>query len=325
MSLKVKLISTISAFILVLSMLFVGVFAAQNVQLNVGGTVSFTASSVYAKVTGSYVGTKEQPSTAKQLTQIDIDADTTDGAVSMPDDWTSMPLNFDSNGSDITVTITIENLATDRAIAVSLTDNTDITGVSVARTYNTASFEDNTSSQTINGGETGTFTFTLSVSNKNNNITGTFDLDISLTNSSTTAQTYTAKISNSNSYHTLYVMGDDRQIHTIVTGGSIELQTSKVSFAIDSSYFSQKNSLSSKTLNNLTINHVDLFAVPEISSVYLYVNGEGGMNHGYICGPVAQQWAKWGSSTSYDSQVEISEDKYILTFTLTDDTELSFS
>ena len=145
MSLKLKLISTISAFILVLSMLFVGVFAAQNVQLNVGGSVSFTASSVYAQITGSYVGTVEHPSTAKQLTQIDIDADTTDGAVSMPDDWTSMPLNFDESGSDITVTITIENLASDRAIAVSLTDNTNITGVNVARAYNSSSFSGNTS------------------------------------------------------------------------------------------------------------------------------------------------------------------------------------
>ena len=180
MSLKIKLISCISAFILVLSMLFVGVFAAQNVQLNVGGTVSFTASSVYAKVTGSYVGTKEQPSTAKQLTQIDIDADTTDGAVSMPDDWTSMPLNFDESGSDITVTITIENLASDRAVAVSLTDNTSITGVSVARAYNSASFEGNTSSQTINGGESGTFTFTLSLASKNNDISDAFDLDLDL-------------------------------------------------------------------------------------------------------------------------------------------------
>ena len=324
MSLKVKLFSSIAAFVLVLSMLFIGVYAAQNVELSVGGSVSFTASSVYAQITGSYVGTVEHPSTAQSLTQIDIDAETTDGAVSMPDDWTSMPLNFDSNGSDITVTITIENLASDRAIAVSLTDNTNITGVSVARAYNSASFEGNTSSQTIAGGQSGIFTFTLSVTSQNNDITGTFDLDISLTNSNTTAQTYTATITNT-SGSTLYAMGDDGQIHTINTSGSLELQTSKVSFAIDSSYFSQKNSLSSKTLNNLTINHVDLFAVPEISSVYLYVNGEGGMNHGYICGPVAQQWAKWGSSTSYDSQVEISEDKYILTFTLTDDTELSFS
>ena len=186
MSLKVKLISTISAFVLVLSMLFVGVFAAQNVSLNVGGNVSFTASSVYAKITGSYVGTVEHPSEAQSLTQIDIDAEDEDGAVLMPSDWTNMPLNFDSTGSDITVTITIENLASDRAITASLTDNTNITGVSVEREYNSSSFEGNTSSQTINGGETGTFTFILSVTDKNNDITGTFDLDINIETASYT-------------------------------------------------------------------------------------------------------------------------------------------
>ena len=182
MSLKVRLISCISAFIIVLSMLFIGVYAAQSVELNVGGSVSFTASSVYADITGSYVGTVEHPSTAEDLTPIHITADTTDGAVSMPSDWTNMPLNFDESGSPITVTITIQNLASDRAIAVSLTDNTSITGVNVARTYNSSSFSDNTSSQTINGGGMGTFTFTLTVTNQNNDISGDFDVDLDLSN-----------------------------------------------------------------------------------------------------------------------------------------------
>ncbi len=181
MSLKVKLISCIAAFVLVLSMLFVSVFAAQNINLNVGGNVSFTASSVYADITGSYVGTAEHTTTAEDLTPIHITVDTTDGAVSMPDDWTSVPLNFDSSASPITVTINIQNLASGRAISVSLTDNTNITGVNVAREYNSETFEGNTTNKTITGGGTGTFTFTLTVSNKNSDITGTFDLDLSLT------------------------------------------------------------------------------------------------------------------------------------------------
>ena len=180
MSLKVKLISTISAFILVLSMFFVGVFAAQNVELNVGGSVSFTATSVYAQITGSYVGTAEHPSQAQSLTPIDIDAETTDGAVDMPDDWTNMPLNFDASGSEITVTISIKNLATDRAIAVSLTDNTSITGVNIAREYNSSSISDSSITQKIAGGQTGTFTFTLSLTSKNNDISDAFDLDLDL-------------------------------------------------------------------------------------------------------------------------------------------------
>ena len=217
MSLKVKLISTISAFVLVLSMLFVGVFAAQNVELNVGGNVSFTASSVYAQITGSYVGTVEHPSTAQSLTPINIDAEDEDGAVSMPSDWTSMPLNFDSSASPITVTITIQNLATDRAIAVSLTDNTDITGVSVARLYNSTSFSSNTSSQIIAGGGTGTFTFTLSVINKNSDISGTFDLDLDLI--SVITKNVTVNVSRSDYYSALnasfyYSINGEEKIET---------------------------------------------------------------------------------------------------------------
>ena len=316
MSLKVKLFSSIAAFVLVLSMLFIGVYAAQNVELNVGGSVSFTASSVYAQITGNYVGTVEHPSTAQSITPINIDADDTDGAVDMPDDWTSMPLNFDSNGSDITVTISIQNLATDRSIAVSLTDNTDITGVSVARTYNTASFEDNTSSQTINGGETGTFTFTLSVSNKNNNITGTFDLDISLTNSNTTAQTYTATITNT-SGSTLYAMGDDGQIHTINTSGSLELQTSKVSFAFESSYLPQTNSLSSKTLNSLIIEDVELYA-PEARDISMAINGDVTSNYYSVVN------LNWHISADRYPQISIDSSERVLTYALDDDIEFSF-
>ena len=251
MSLKVKLISTISAFILVLSMLFVGVFAAQNVQLNVGGNVSFTASSVYAKITGSYVGTKEQPSTAKELTQIDIDADTTDGAVSMPDDWTSLPLNFDESASPITVTITIQNLAEDRAIAVSLTDNTDITGVNVARAYNSSSFSGNTTNQTISGGQSGTFTFTLTVSSQNNDITGTFDLDVSLTNAGQ-IESYNVEIDNS-AFHDipLYVKIDNNEEILLNQGDVITLNGSILSMSISS--FSNINSVGDNILNQIEL------------------------------------------------------------------------
>lgn len=41
MSIKLKLTSMIIAFVLVVSMLLVGVFAAVNIQLQIGGTVNF--------------------------------------------------------------------------------------------------------------------------------------------------------------------------------------------------------------------------------------------------------------------------------------------
>ena len=115
---------------------------------------------------------------------------------------------------------------------MSLTDNTNITGVSVARTYNTAPFEGNTSTQTIDGGETGTFTFILTVTNQNNDISGTFDLDISLTNSSaTTSQTYTLTFDRSGSSTTAgalnYVLNGDRENPVEVQSGISSLNVTK--------------------------------------------------------------------------------------------------
>ena len=275
MSLKVKLFSCIAAFVLVLSMLFVGVYAAQSVELNVGGNVSFTASSVYADITGSYVGTVEHPSTAQSLTPINIDAEDEDGEVSMPSDWTSMPLNFDSSASPITVTITIENLATDRAIAVSLTDNTDITGVSVARTYNSSSFSDNTSSQTITGGQTGTFTFTLSVTSQNNDISGTFDLDLNLTNSSTTTtEGYNVTFIN-NSSTTVYVRTDNNVIQTVNSS-----ETRYLNGYIFYLAFSESSlNVSGTSINS--VGEIVLYA-PGTSSGFLYnINVEGLGSWGY--------------------------------------------
>ena len=43
MSFKIKLVSCLSAFIIVVSVMLVAVFAATNVTLNIGGNVSFTA------------------------------------------------------------------------------------------------------------------------------------------------------------------------------------------------------------------------------------------------------------------------------------------
>ena len=100
----------------------------------------------------------------------------------------------------ITVTINIDNLAKDRAISVSLTDRTNISGVSIAREYDSSSFSENTFSKTIAGGQTGTFTFTLTLANKNNDISGIFNIDLNLANSNQPSSTYTVDVSVESSF-----------------------------------------------------------------------------------------------------------------------------
>lgn len=164
----------------------------------------------------------------------------------MPDDWTSLPLNFDSSASPITVTINIQNLATDRAILVSLADNTNITGVNVAREYNSSSFSGNTTNKTIAGGNTGTFTFTLAVSNKNSDITGVFDLDINLANSSTTGHNVNANIIITETLDDTegYIIVNDSQRYRIYQEETLNLtNVNTIQFAISGNYSHSRSAL----------------------------------------------------------------------------------
>ena len=114
MSLKAKLTGTVCAFFLVLGLVIMGVFAAPQASVNLGGTISFTATDVYAKVSGTIDGTAAE-------TQPTLDTLTFDSE-NEPTGWSSLPLSFKEDGSQITITITIENLATDRPLYATVTD-----------------------------------------------------------------------------------------------------------------------------------------------------------------------------------------------------------
>ena len=193
MTLKTKLISSIIAFIIVMSLMLVGVMATQTATIHMGGNVSFTASDVYAQVTGSIVGTADYPTGSPlKLTTIDIDYTDTEEQITMPNDWTQMPLTFDENGSEITVSVTITNRAVGRNIRITLTDTTQATGFSVSRECNGTTFS-KTDTRVIE--DSATYTFKLNVSSRNNPASGTFGLDVKLENTTEGSQTgYTVTI-----------------------------------------------------------------------------------------------------------------------------------
>lgn len=180
MSLKVKLVSVIVAFVIIVSLLMVGVYAATNVTLNIGGNVSFTATSVNALISGSVVGTASNPSTP--LEDISLSADTTDGAVTMPPSWQNVDLTYGDNGSPITVTITIKNRSADRGIDVTLTDSSSISNVTIIRKCNDSTITTVPHNRDIGGGEIVTYTFELTLNSRNNPASGTFSLGFNLQN-----------------------------------------------------------------------------------------------------------------------------------------------
>ena len=172
MSLKLKLISLISAFTLVLGMLLFGVFAATNVTIQMGGSLSFIATDVYAKVTGAITGAGVGNQT---LPTIEFSASNEN-----PDQsgWQNLDLEFNTAGDPITIEVTVENLASDRNLTVNLQDNfSSQQGVLVkevrngSSTYTGADVVLNAS--TGEGTSTTTFAITLSLSSKNNSLPDT--------------------------------------------------------------------------------------------------------------------------------------------------------
>ena len=103
-------------FALTCAMLLVGVWAVSQISIEIGGTISFYATNVNARISGSISGAETNP-TPTTLEYSSTVEPTTEALNTWKND-----LSFDSNGSPIKFTITIENLSSERALYVTLTD-----------------------------------------------------------------------------------------------------------------------------------------------------------------------------------------------------------
>lgn len=191
MTYKAKLITSICAFFLVLALLAAGVWAAKTVDISIGGTVNFTATSVYCTVTGEVENAKTNPT----LPQLDFSADTNPTAT-----WSPTDLSFQDEGTnmgqDITMTITITNLAT-RGLNVTLTNTSsqnpgfEDQNVGIDIKYGTTAENATTytsgTTQTITAGTTsthttGVFVITFHLTTKNNPATLNYNFTVNLVN-----------------------------------------------------------------------------------------------------------------------------------------------
>ena len=193
MSIKMKLVSCISAFILVLGIFIFGVLSAEQATVNLGGSISFEATDVYARVTGRVQNAQTNPT----LETLEFSAynDTPDQS-----SWSGLELQFDSRATNITIEVTVENLSMERELTVNLTDmietSTDNLGKSITldngayvsgtnTTVPVATSNDETNTSKI------TFVITLDVLDHNKSLPSTtFDYDINLMDESTIPETY---------------------------------------------------------------------------------------------------------------------------------------
>ena len=179
MSLKMKLVSMISAFVLVIGMLLIGVFAVNQAQVDMGGSITFNADDVYARVTGSVTNAQVAP----EGLDVTYSAYETEGN---PTAWESLDLEFDSQATPIVISITVENLSTERSLTVNLTDalTSSVPNLGKALQRDNGAYASGTNiplDPKDNGTSTTTFTITLSVTNKNQSLTNAqFDYDLNL-------------------------------------------------------------------------------------------------------------------------------------------------
>ena len=167
MSFKIKLVSCLSAFIIVVSVMLVAVFAATNVTLNIGGNVSFTATATQATISQGMVSNGTLADSANKMHEIVIDAEN-DGATATAT-WSGLELTFNENGQDMTITFGITNNHTERDLQVSISNT--ITSSDNATMAITSTSDDPITGIIIPANTTGTansetITVTFSVTNK---------------------------------------------------------------------------------------------------------------------------------------------------------------
>ena len=167
MSFKIKLVSCLSAFIIVVSVMLVAVFAATNVTLNIGGNVSFTATATQATISQGVVSNGTLADSANKMHEIVIDAEN-DGATAIAT-WSGLELTFNENGQDMTITFGITNNHTERDLQVSISNT--ITSSDNATMAITSTSDNPITGIIIPANTTGTansetITVTFSVTNK---------------------------------------------------------------------------------------------------------------------------------------------------------------
>ena len=170
---RMSLTSFVMAFMFISSWVVLGVaLALTSANVNLGGSISFTATDIYADVTGTVTGT----ATTNTLTDIHFSASTK--SFETPTSWSNMTLDFQKD-TDIVVTVNVKNNSPERSIYIGFTDNitatnTDITRKSAGTTV--TAFD----TLEVPKSETKTIEITLHVTDQNKAVTGKFDLGLNL-------------------------------------------------------------------------------------------------------------------------------------------------
>lgn len=187
MTTKAKLVSTIAAFCLVLALMVVGVLAASSATVDLGGSISFTASDVVATVSVSASGSAED-ATVNGTGVYTESFDSTDNPTAS---WTKNDINltFASKDAPIVITIAVQNDSDERALTLTAGTLPKVTGDNITATVqydmNDADTPEDltTEAVTVPAGEKVEIIMTISITDPNASVTGSsWTADFTLAN-----------------------------------------------------------------------------------------------------------------------------------------------
>ncbi|MBO5022513.1 MAG: hypothetical protein J6C53_03445, partial [Clostridia bacterium] len=159
MTLKTRLITTISMFFLVVALLITGVWAASTANVNIGGTISFNATNIYATITGSISGATTTPT----LSPLNYSAKSNPGTTEL-NTWKQNLTFTDATIPAIKWTVTIQNKS-ERTLYVTLTDNiSTLTNATKTLTFDNGSAD---GEQTIPAKTSKVYTMEIKVTDTN--------------------------------------------------------------------------------------------------------------------------------------------------------------
>ena len=175
MSLKKKLTALITMFVLVVVMAIVGVYAVTSATINMGGSISFQASGVYAQLTGGISGGNDKTFNPLLFTE----ADANSPSEADKETWNNNDLSLTKENPTRTITVTVENLSTERSMYVMIEDVGEVENITKSVTV---PGNDNAANKGIEvAKETSvTYTITLSITNTNNSVNGRYEYIIHL-------------------------------------------------------------------------------------------------------------------------------------------------
>ncbi len=146
--------------------------AISSARVNIGGSVTFTATNIYADITGSVTGSVTQ----NTLADIHFTADTKN--FTTPSSWSNMTLDF-AKGQDITITINITNKSQERSLLASISESITTGNTTVTRKVAQSEVEAFGIIE-VEAGTTKTIEIVLQITNPNKAVEDSFNLALNL-------------------------------------------------------------------------------------------------------------------------------------------------